>query len=66
MDHLTALEDLTSALADLDMVQSWIDNARVAAPTNELVQTKLDLQQIDLNYKRARIEAAMKYIRNTN
>jgi hypothetical protein len=63
------LDDLTilaSALDDLNMVQSWIDHARLAAPTNPIVQAELDHAQADLDYKRARVTIAMDAIRHRN
>lgn len=66
MSHLTDLVTLTSAIKDLDMVQSWIDHARVAAPTNQHVQQQLDLRQAEVDAKRIRIQAAMTYISSQN
>lgn len=66
MDHLAKLEELTSAISDLDMVQSWIDNARIAAPANQVVQRNLDRQQIEVDYKRDLINAAMIYLSSQN
>lgn len=65
-DHITTLFKLTDQIQELDEVQSWIDNARVAAPTNQTVQLRLDRHQADVNRKRALIALLMADIRNRN
>jgi len=64
--HISTLLEFRSVLQDLEMVQSWIDKARDAAPTNQSVQAELDRQQSNIHYQRARIELAMNHIRNSN
>ena len=56
----------TEILLDLDMVQSWIDQARIAAPTNQFVQNQLDYRQAEVNTKRAQIELTMLAIAQSN
>lgn len=62
---LTLLE-LSASMADLDMIQSWVDQARIAAPTNQVVQAKLDQQQIEIDTKRAQINLMMLDISSRN
>lgn len=65
-DQLTTLFLLTDELENLDEVQGWIDNARIAARRNQYVQLQLDRQQSDLDRKRFMIAAVMADIRNRN
>lgn len=65
-DPIDTLILLTDEISDLDMVQSWIDGARVAAPANQYVQLELDRQQTELNRKRWLIQLAMIDISSRN
>jgi hypothetical protein len=65
-DPITTLFQLTDELQDLNMVQGWIDGAREAAPTNQLVQLELDRRQEQINRKRAWIAMVMLDIRSRN
>ena len=65
-DPLTTLIQLTDEIRDLDMVQSWIDNARTAAPANQHVQLELDRQQTNVNRKRELIQLMMFDISSRN
>jgi hypothetical protein len=66
MDHFITLFALTDQIQELDEVQGWIDNARIAAKANQSVQLELDRQQNDVNRKRFMIAAIMSDIRNRN
>lgn len=57
---------LNTALQDLDMVQEWIYTARDAAPFNQTVQTRLDIEQAKLNAKKAHILTKMYQIAASN
>jgi uncharacterized protein YciW len=65
-DPVTTLFRLTDEIQNLDKVQSWIDEARVAAKTNQRVQLELDRRQNDIDRKRFMIAAVMSDIRNRN
>lgn len=65
-DPLNTLIHLTSQLSDLNMIQEWIDHARVAVPDNHQVQMELDRRQIQLDHDRAAIELMMAGIASTN
>lgn len=62
----TTLFELTDQIQELDMVQSWIDHARNAAPTNQHVQLELNRQQFDIHRKRALIAQIMLDISSRN
>lgn len=57
---------LNNAERELDMVQFWIDRARVTAARNQSVQLELDRRQTELNTKRAKIEFTRLHIANSN
>lgn len=60
MTHpLAVLMELNSVSRDLDMVQAWIDGARVVSATNQTVQLELDRQQTAIDQKRVYIELKM-------
>lgn len=63
---LTTLVLFVAQLSDLDMTQDWIDNARIAAPTNPIVQQSLNRRQIEVDVKRARIEIMLEDIASRN
>jgi len=65
-DPITTLIELNHESLHLDMIQSWIDGAREAAPTNQRVQLELDRQQASVDNKRFMIGAIMASIRNNN
>lgn len=65
-DPLDTLFELTDRLATLEMIQSWIDHARVGAPTNQHIQLELDRRQAEVNRKRALIAMLMADIRSRN
>lgn len=65
-DPLTTLFRITDQIESLDMIQDWIDGARVVAATNQVVQLELDRQQREVDRKRALIAALMADIRNRN
>lgn len=66
MDPINTLIQLDEAIDQLDEVQSWIDHARLAAPTNLHVQQELDRQQAEVNRKRLWIAVVMVDIRSRN
>jgi hypothetical protein len=57
---------LNEAELDLLMVQGWIDNARIACATNQVVQLELDRRQSELDTKLARIHMARAAIALSN
>lgn len=63
---LGVLIELNASSLDLDMVQSWIDGARIAAPANQHVQHELDRQQAVLDSKRALIALRLLEISSRN
>lgn len=65
-DPITTLIQLNDATRNLDMVQSWIDGARVAALANQYVQLELDRQQADVDRKRKLIQLTMLDISSRN
>jgi hypothetical protein len=65
-DHLDLLFSITDEIQELDMVQSWISNARMAAPTNQVVQLSLDRQQADVDRKRHLLKLLMLDISSRN
>lgn len=65
-DSLGMLFALTDEILELDTVQDWIDNARLAAQTNQVVQLNLDRQQREVDRRRAFIAVMMADIRNRN
>ena len=66
MDNLSTIIAFTQQIDKLDMVQSWIDEARLAAPTNLTVQQKLDFHQRDIDSEREFIKLAMADLRSRN
>ena len=66
MDPIDTLIRLDEALIDLDTVQSWIDDARIAAPRNQHVQLELDRRQAEVDRKRVWIAVCMADIRSRN
>lgn len=65
-DPILTLFKLTDQILELDMVQGWINNARLSAPTNQVVQLELDRQQGEIDRKRVLIDALMADIRSRN
>lgn len=65
-DPISTLIQLNEVTRNLDMVQSWVDAARVAATTNQVVQLELDRQQTDIDRKRELIQLAMLDISSRN
>lgn len=65
-DPLRTLIELNAQSRDLDMVQSWINEARVSSPENQRIQLSLDRQQDDLDAKRALIRLVMLDISSRN
>lgn len=65
-DPLTTLMELNSVSCDLDMIQSWVDGARIASPGNQTVQLELDRQQTAIDRKRAYIALTMLDISSRN
>jgi hypothetical protein len=67
MTHpLATLMELNSVSCDLDMVQSWINGARVASAANQDVQLELDRQQLAIDQKRVFLELRMLDISSRN
>lgn len=64
--QINTLINLNSAALDLDMVQDWINSARVACRRNPEVQAELDRQQHILDSKRAALEVTMLRISSCN
>lgn len=65
-DPINTLIELNSITLHLNEVQSWIDNARTAAPTNQVVQLNLDREQTRVNEKRKMVALMMLDIRSRN
>lgn len=65
-DPLVTLIELTDKLLDLDMIQDWIDNARIFTPDNKRVQLELDSRQDEVNRKRELIKMIMLDISSRN
>ena len=65
-DHITTMFQLVDIIESLDKVQEWIDNARTAASTNQIVQLTLDRKQIEVDQKRMLVAGLMADIRNSN
>lgn len=65
-DPLTQLVRFTDGLANLDMVQSWLDAAREAFPDDPEYQFIIEAQQNRVNIRRNFIEMAMASIRSRN
>jgi hypothetical protein len=63
---ITKLAQLNEITLDLNMEQGWINHAREAARTNQIVQLSLDRQQTAVNAKREMIEFAMIDISSRN
>jgi hypothetical protein len=63
---ITTLAQLNEITLELDQVQSWVDHARFAAPTNQRVQLNLDREQTEIDRKRELIELAMIDIASRN
>lgn len=55
-----------SQLRDLDMAEEWVDEVRLAAPTNQVTQSNMNRQQLAINAKREKIELAMNEIASRN
>ena len=66
MDPVNTLFRLDAVISDLDLVQEWIDHARIAAPTNKHVQAELDRQQNEINIKRTLVAILMFDISSRN
>lgn len=64
--QIEILVALTDLIQELDDTQDWINEARVAAPTNQMVQLTLDRQQTDVDLKREFIRLAMLDISSRN
>jgi hypothetical protein len=65
-DPINMLFAFTDEIQHLDLVQSWIDDAREAAPANQHVQLVLDRKQVEIDRKRAMITIMMADIRRRN
>jgi hypothetical protein len=65
-DPIRTLMQLNYITEELDEIQSWIDNARYAARTNQHVQLQLDRQQTEVDAKREFIELAKLDIASRN
>jgi hypothetical protein len=63
IEILVALNDLTQ---ELDETQDQVNEARVAAPTNQIVQLIMDRKQSDIDLKREFIRLAMLDISSRN
>lgn len=63
IETLFALND---AERELDMLQSWIDRARVYAGSHQAAQLVLDRRQRELDDDRAQIVLARTYIASCN
>lgn len=57
---------LISQLRDLDMAQEWIDEVRLATPTNQVTQSNMDRQQLAIDAKRELIILTMNEISSRN
>lgn len=57
---------LISQLRDLDMAQEWIDEVRLATPTNQVTQSNMDRQQLAIDAKREIIILTMNEISSRN
>lgn len=64
--HIEILVSLTDLSLELDELQGWVDDARTAAPNNQVVQLSLDRQQSDIDLKREFIRLAMLDIASRN
>lgn len=65
-DHITLLVRFSGQLKDLDMVQDWIDQARVVASNHPDLQPILDRKYEDVERKRMIIQLIMMDIANRN
>lgn len=63
---LDTLFMLTDKIRNLDMVQEWIDEARIDSSTNQYMQLTLDRQQVEVDAKREMIAETMFQIANRN
>jgi len=63
---ITKLARINEITLELNMEQRWIDHAREAARTNQIVQLSLDRQQTAVDAKREMIEIAMFDISSRN
>jgi hypothetical protein len=57
---------LVNQLHDLDMVEEWIDEIRIASPTDQEMQLNMDRQQVEVDQKRTQIDRAMLGISSQN
>lgn len=64
--HVTTMFTLRHLYCELDLVQDLIDIARVANPTNQVLQLAMDRKQNEINDKREKITTAMQFIANRN
>jgi hypothetical protein len=60
------LFSITDEIQELDLVQSWINNARMSAPTNQIVQLSLDRKQAEVDHKRQLLRLLMLDISSRN
>jgi hypothetical protein len=58
-NHLAVLMELNRITQDLDGVQGWIDFARNASPTNQIVQLEMDRKQTQIDLRRMEVEIAL-------
>lgn len=55
-DHITLLHGILQGELDLDYTQDWINEAREAARTNQVVQLALDRRQAEVDCVREQLE----------
>lgn len=65
-DPIATLVKLNNITVELNEIQSWIDHARQAAPTNQVVQLNLDRQQATVDERRSLVEAVKRDIASRN
>lgn len=65
-NHYALLYRYVDIIRDMEMLQSWIDAARVACAANQHVQLELDRTQSELDERRTKTEAAMYAIASSN
>ena len=65
-DPLTTLFQLNKLTLELNEIQSWINHARLAAPTNQRVQLNLDRKQTEIDERRELIAFMMVDISSRN
>ena len=65
-NHICLVMSFMHELKDITIEQSWLDNARIAAPNNQRTQLMLDRKQTELVRKKKRIHETMFYIQISN